>query len=295
MLAAAILMLASLAPGGGAGLDDAEPARVTLLAEPVVVDGYSGVLVGVRFELAEGWHVYYENPGESGLPPRVTFDVPPLLEAVGSRDGLSVPPGDGERELGYEVPATFESGGVIGYGYAGEVVYTTAFTAPAGTTLEELSVLEVAADVRYLICDDEICLPGSAAVSAVVGGPDEDEERAWRASVARQPVEASASPDVIAVDLGEGTARVEWAGDVEGVTLIPVPPAGVFVKEAKPTSDGRVTTLEIDATPIGDAELPATMKCLLTYTNQEGEPKGVTLHVPLAPTPTPTTPEGPDP
>src|ERR1700751_177300 len=37
--------------------------------------------VALRFELEKGWHVYWVNPGDSGEPARVTWDLPASIKA----------------------------------------------------------------------------------------------------------------------------------------------------------------------------------------------------------------------
>ncbi|MCH8241155.1 MAG: thiol:disulfide interchange protein, partial [Planctomycetes bacterium] len=32
--------------------------------------------VGIRFKLSPGWHIYWQNSGDSGLPPRVEWNLP---------------------------------------------------------------------------------------------------------------------------------------------------------------------------------------------------------------------------
>src|ERR1700756_3752431 len=41
--------------------------------------------LALRFELEKGWHVYWVNPGDSGEPPRVTWDLPAGIKAGGHR------------------------------------------------------------------------------------------------------------------------------------------------------------------------------------------------------------------
>ena len=31
--------------------------------------------VGLRLQLATGWHTYWQNPGDAGVPPELNFDV----------------------------------------------------------------------------------------------------------------------------------------------------------------------------------------------------------------------------
>ena len=53
------------------------------------------------------WHVYWKNPGDSGLPTTVDWDLPP---------GFTAGP------LQWPVPERFESDGLVTYGYSGKVL-----------------------------------------------------------------------------------------------------------------------------------------------------------------------------
>ena len=33
--------------------------------------------VGLRLQLAPGWHTYWQNPGDAGVPPELDFDLSP--------------------------------------------------------------------------------------------------------------------------------------------------------------------------------------------------------------------------
>ncbi|MFZ0020202.1 MAG: protein-disulfide reductase DsbD domain-containing protein, partial [Acetobacteraceae bacterium] len=33
--------------------------------------------VGLRLQLATGWHTYWQNPGDAGVPPELDFDLSP--------------------------------------------------------------------------------------------------------------------------------------------------------------------------------------------------------------------------
>ena len=45
-----------------------------LVAEPAASD--DGARIGVLFELAPGWHLYWRNPGETGVAPQIDFETP---------------------------------------------------------------------------------------------------------------------------------------------------------------------------------------------------------------------------
>ncbi len=127
----------------GRGADDGERARVEarLYVDADAVAPGARVRAGVLLELDRGWHVYWRNSGDSGLPTRLDWDVP------GAEIGA----------LAWPAPSVFrEAGGMITtYGYAREVLLATEIEvpAPAHGVLE----LEVAAD--FLVCKVQ-CIPG---------------------------------------------------------------------------------------------------------------------------------------
>ena len=41
--------------------------------------------VAFHFQLAEGWHIYWQNSGDSGQPPRVDWSLPSGFQAGGLR------------------------------------------------------------------------------------------------------------------------------------------------------------------------------------------------------------------
>jgi thiol:disulfide interchange protein DsbD len=110
------------------------------------------VLVGVRFEMAPPWHIYWRNPGESGVPTSVEWKLP---------KGVTAGP------IQWPAPHRFTAGGLTTYVYDTETVLLAplqlASNLPAGR-------LELAAKVSWLECD-EACVQGNADLKAnlVVG------------------------------------------------------------------------------------------------------------------------------
>src|SRR5271157_2635626 len=58
------------APGKVAGASGPHGA-VDLVSEQTSVQPARPFWVGLRFQLEQGWHIYWTNPGDSGEPPRV--------------------------------------------------------------------------------------------------------------------------------------------------------------------------------------------------------------------------------
>ena len=90
----------------------------------------------LRIVLPEGVHTYWRNPGDAGLAPTVSVD------------GVLLP----MDRLHFPIPERFESSAVVGFGYSGVVELELPRSVARARTLQ----------VRYLVCDAQRCLPGSA-------------------------------------------------------------------------------------------------------------------------------------
>lgn len=113
----------------------------------------------LRLVLDEGWHTYWENPGEGGMKISVTWKLPPGWVA---------------GELEHPIPQRFAAGGLAGFGYKGSVVFPVAFTAPPDAT----GPVKLTGKVSWLTCNDESCIPGDAelalALDSSAAVPTED-------------------------------------------------------------------------------------------------------------------------
>lgn len=122
-------------------VDGKQIARANLFTD--AVDLTKPFTVGIRFVLEPGWYLYWKNPGDSGLPVEVTWNLP---------QGWNV------TEIEYPVPAKFAYDGLVSYGYKNEVVFLATVTPGQ----ESLSSLEARLD--WLVCK-ESCVRGKAVVS----------------------------------------------------------------------------------------------------------------------------------
>ena len=146
-LATLLVCLASLAPVASAQPED-HPAKAELLANVSSIKPGQPFTVGVRFTMRPHWHVYWLNPGDSGLPPQVKWKLP---------EGFIV------SELQFPVPKKFDQpGDMVGYGYEDEVLLTATVTPPKD--LKQATTVPIAADVSWMVCKD-ICLLGDANLS----------------------------------------------------------------------------------------------------------------------------------
>lgn len=104
--------------------------------------------VGFHFQLQEHWHLYWRNPGDSGLPLSIQWKLPPFIQA---------------GSIQWPYPQKISDEVLTSYGYEEEVLFLVPleFLAPPPTDIQEI-VLE--AELRWLVCE-EICISGSATPS----------------------------------------------------------------------------------------------------------------------------------
>lgn len=256
-LTAAVLLAAGV-PTAGAASDALVEAR--LVVDTAAPAPGSQLWAGVHLVMAEGWHVYWHNPGESGLATEVRW------EDLG---GVEISPTQ------WPAPAAFESpGGISSYGYGGEVVLPARLLVPA----EGWPRQPLAAWVGWLACREkcvlgearlELELPVTAAVAARGRELIED-------AVAATPAPAEAAPfavrTVTGPDTGDGAgdlvAWLSWPAEAPArVEWFPAPGEGLRVTEARAASRGALTRLDAR---VGRDRPEASLPGVLVATDDAG-------------------------
>lgn len=198
----------------GKGALDGEIHRVEaeLLLDVDEVRPGEAFRAGVRFRMHEGWHIYWRNPGESGLESEILFE------------GAAFEP------LQWPFPQTFRTGGgfIWTYGYDGEVLLFAEGRAP-----EAPGAHEIVARADVLVCEVD-CIPAEFALRLPlrVG----QERRAspaaplFDAAEARVPRHEEGIRATVAAEPDEsfrGTLRIEpagWTPEGEGAFVPDVSP-----------------------------------------------------------------------
>jgi DsbC/DsbD-like thiol-disulfide interchange protein len=98
--------------------------------------------LGLHFQLEKGWHIYWVNPGDSGEPPRVTWQLP-----------AGFTPGPME----WPTPQRLSHSSIADFGYDDAVMLMAPMHAPTRLSVREPA--RFGAEVKVLICR-EICIPG---------------------------------------------------------------------------------------------------------------------------------------
>lgn len=109
------------------------------------------VLAGIHLRMAPGWHTYWENGGDSGIPTKVAWTLPPGITAA---------------NILWPVPTRHEASGLVTYIYENEVLLIVPLTLSAAVSP---GISEFKAKVSWLECADaDKCVPENATVSARV-------------------------------------------------------------------------------------------------------------------------------
>jgi DsbC/DsbD-like thiol-disulfide interchange protein len=120
---------------------------VDLISERAAIAPGRVFRVGLHFQLEKGWHIYWLNPGDSGEPPKVQWNLP-----EGFRAG----------RLMWPTPRRIPDHTLIDYGYRNEVLLPVEIHASASLAMGHDARLDV--NVRWLVCR-EMCIPGRAALT----------------------------------------------------------------------------------------------------------------------------------
>lgn len=145
------------------------PAGITpeLVAEGPAPPG-GEVELAIRMRPDPGWHGYWLNPGDAGLPMDVKWHLP---------NGFSAGP------LRYPVPGRLEIANLMNYVYEQDYSVLVRLKVPANAR----GTVPIRADARWLACTDKFCVPAQGTFSLDLpvgtGTPNRAEFDAWRQSL----------------------------------------------------------------------------------------------------------------
>ena len=196
---ATAILLAAISGAGSRGYA-AEPRAVhpELIASVPAIEPGKPFILGVRFVIDAGWHIYWRNPGGSGLATEVTWKLP-----EGFRPGPLQWPAP-ERYFVKELNET-------DYGYTREVVLFSEITATS--TFPENEVMAFGAELLWLACGDEgVCVPGAATLtlelSMGTNVPSAQSQRFYEV-LNNMPRPRSSAQDFAVVEVSVGEVRIK--------------------------------------------------------------------------------------
>jgi thiol:disulfide interchange protein DsbD len=202
-----------------------EHVEAELVAENLGLAAGGENWLALRLRPQDGWHVYWRNPGDSGLATSLGWTLPPGLTA---------------GELQWPYPHRSQLGDIVNYGYGEEALLPLRLTVPADWS--GASPVNLQAKAKWLVCKD-ICIPGSADLAlslpvAPQSTPQQADAR-WRDAFAKaraelpQPAPADWKVQFAARD-GDFSLAVKGAHFSTGGAIEFFPYANDLVKHSAP-------------------------------------------------------------
>ena len=150
-----------------------ERTTTTILAEKAGFAPGETLWFAVRQEIRDGWHVFWINPGDAGLPLAMEWDLP---------DGFEV------GDILHPVPEKIPVGPLASFAHLGEPVFLVPVKAPRDVNIAD--VIDVSIRASWQACED-ICVPEQGAFSfsmpvveaAAVNGQNRDVFQRARAAL----------------------------------------------------------------------------------------------------------------
>ncbi len=118
--------------------------------------------VAARLVMLSGWHTYYKEPGDAGMPTRIDWTLPPGFKA---------------SELIWQKPSKFSDAGITTYGYNTPNLTGATITPPA----DFKGPVKIKALVKWLCCKD-ICIPGKADLTLTLPVTDKEPAKSSNAA-----------------------------------------------------------------------------------------------------------------
>ena len=127
----------------------AAPVRTPHVEAELVVENAAAVpgestTVALRLKIDDGWHTYWRNPGDTGLPTTLDWKLPAGFQA---------------GAIEWPAPKALQVGPLVNYGYEGTVLHLVPLAVPRDA--KPGGVADLAARADWLVCK-ETCIPDGA-------------------------------------------------------------------------------------------------------------------------------------
>ena len=199
-----LIALAAILGVAAASAQEVSTPRVTsrLVASGAAIPG--GTLrIALDQRIIEHWHSYWINPGDTGLPTKISWHLPPGWQA---------------GPIIWPAPRRYLVGAVVNFGYEDKVRLLTDLQVPSDAKAGDAVLIE--ADVSWLVCE-KICIPEKAHLTLKLtigeGTPGPDITRLFQEAEAALP-EPNGGVTLVAAETGY---RLDWKGDADSAFFLP--------------------------------------------------------------------------
>lgn len=271
-LASGVLSACSVSALSQGTVASGNHVAVSLVGETTNVVPGRPFQVALRQEIPPGWHTYWSNPGDSGLPTTINWSLP---------KGFSAAP------ILWPTPERFKVGPIVSYGYEGEVLLPISVDVP--NALRPDPAVTLNAHVSWLACSD-ICVPeeSDVSLSVQVGETlrlDPLSAKAFAATRAKLPV-ANPFPATTTSSNEEITVRVAM-GDATRLSDV-----NFFPQDTDVIDDNAAQSVKADSQGLSivlrrskSKPLPAALRGVLSYRDlaaqADGSSGAISISAPL--------------
>lgn len=185
------VILSAAAPVMAQAVHDASDGlkSIEILAGWRLPDGRR--MAATRIRLEDGWKTYWRAPGSIGIPARFDWTGSQNLSGV---------------RFHWPRPSVYRDDGLVTIGYKHELVLPVELTAP-----DPSQPIVIDVTVEFAVCE-EICLPATARIAAVLPPEAEQEKAAISAALDTVPVSAEQA------GIAHVSCAIEPVGDGFAVT-----------------------------------------------------------------------------
>src|SRR5882757_8306971 len=235
--------------------------KAHLVSEVSAIAPGQSFWVALEFNIRDGWHTYWRNPGDSGQATTLKWQLPPGFTA---------------GDIVWATPHRFEIPPLVNYGYAKHAVHLVNITAPK--SLQAGTAIVLAAKAGWLVCSD-VCIPENAElqmklpVSASSGAIDPADAGLFTAarselpSAQLAPTTARIQGDQLVIALGK-----DWGAtlpQIKSLAFFPYDEGGI--EYAAPQTLTRSPDAVELAMKVGyQPPQPGTVRGVLLATEQSG-------------------------
>lgn len=233
------------------------------------------ITAALRMVSKPGWHTYWTNPGDAGLPASIEWQLPGGFE-VGA--------------MKFPVPEKLVIARIYAYVYEGEVLLLMPLTIPASAPRGTVSLKGT---VSWLECDDKTCLPQDAPIAATltIGGKTEPSAQAAAIDQWRERLPKESAPFQVAAQWEAPTSTnsrplvIEWSpnGAVQAPDFFPHPSDKFAVQGGTEVLSASPEKVRIrKAVQLLEGAWPASIGGLIL--NETGKGKHAAYAVSISPT-----------
>ncbi|GGW69140.1 protein-disulfide reductase DsbD family protein [Alishewanella tabrizica] len=145
LLCGMVLGVSPTVLAASSGWQPAKHLQAELVSEYQTVQPGQTLQLALHFIPDEYWHTYWINPGDSGLPTSIAWQLPTGVTA---------------GDIQWPTPQAFSIPPMMNYGFAGPTLLLIDLTVPSSYSA---TTLDITAKVDWLVCE-EICIPAEASL-----------------------------------------------------------------------------------------------------------------------------------